>query len=157
MKHEDASNQQLFMSFAAAMMRSFFSARRSRFVNFLQVSMTARAWVLKNRCVKLLVTFPFRDRLVAVALVNGGRFLWLISESNPGKIETLSVNMTSPTILEVIITFHCLSVFNNGVQNERLNVRQNYRAAALVDFFVEHLSKAWKELMTESQFTEFSK
>lgn len=55
---------------------------------------------------KELVTFLFLDRIVAVMLMNGNRFLQLILESKKRKTETSFVNMTTPIMSDVIIFFH---------------------------------------------------
>lgn len=65
--------------------------------------------------------------------------------------------MTTPTIFRVIIFFHCLSVFSHQIRKKTLTVLSEYRAGTLIDSFVQHLLKDWKELFTESQFTDFSK
>lgn len=64
--------------------------------------------------------------------------------------------MSTLTILEVIIVFQCLSVFNSGPEKKPLTVPWDYRAGSLIAFRRKRLLKARKELFSKSSFIESS-
>lgn len=59
------------------------------------VSMVASTCSWKDGGIKELVTFPFCDRMVAVTLVNGSRFLQIILDSNRRKSKLRFTNMNT--------------------------------------------------------------
>lgn len=77
--------------------------------------------------------------MVSVTLVNGDRFLQLIMELNRRNTEFFFVDMTTPTVFEVIICFHCSPILNNGLQKETLMVPQVYRAGIMIGFCAQCL------------------
>lgn len=66
--------------------------------------------------------FLFPDWMETVTLMKGGRSPQLIFLFNRRDTETLSVNMTISTILEVVIFFHRLLAFNHGLQQKKTTV-----------------------------------
>lgn len=88
----------------------------------LRASLADSDNVSKDGLVKKLVAFLFRNCIVAVALVNGGRFAKIILELNCRKTEPSFENTTTRNTFEVIIFFHRLSVFNYRIQNTTLTV-----------------------------------
>lgn len=103
--------------------------------------MAASAQVPKNGRVKKPVTFWLCGCIVAVTLVNGRRFLQLTSDSNRRKTESIFVNMTIPTIFEIIFFFHCLSTFNDSLQMKTLRVPHDYRTGKFVVYCMQRLLK----------------
>lgn len=91
----------------------------------------ASAYFLKDGRIKELMMFLFRDRMVAVNPVSDGNLLHLVLQSNQIKAESLSVNMTTPTILDVIIFLDCFSFFNDRLMKKTLTLSQNLRAGTL--------------------------
>lgn len=101
--------------------------------------------------------FLFGDRCVPVTLINGGRFLQLILTCNHKTTLSPSDNLTTPTIFEVIIFSHGLSVFHETVTRKTLTVSQDYRARKLIGLFVQRVMKAEKELFNSTPFENSSK
>lgn len=87
--------------------------------------MVVGAYVSKNGLIKQLMTFLCRDRMVSVALVNGDPFPQLIFDLKRRETKTCSANMNTLIVLKVFTFFHCLSLFNDGLQNKTLTVPQN--------------------------------
>lgn len=67
------------------------------------------------------------------------------------------MDMTTTTIFDVIIFFQYFSVFSDGLQKKTLIMPQNHRAGTLIGFCAQRVLKAWKELLSKSPFTDFSK
>lgn len=63
--------------------------------------------------------------------------------------------MSTPTIFEVIIIFHYLSVFNNKLQRKVLTVLQTYRAGRWKSFSVQRVLKAGRSLLASHPFRNF--
>lgn len=120
----------------------------------LRPSMEASACMSKDRRIKELVTFLLRDHMVSVGLVSARRFTQLILELNRRKTESSFVDMATPTIFEVSSSSHSFSLFNDGLQNKKPTVPQDYRAGTLVGFCAQHMLEAWKETFSRSQFTK---
>lgn len=78
----------------------------------------------------------FCDRGATVTLVNGVRFLQLISMYIQGNADSSFVNMATPFSLEIIDFFHFLSVFKDRLQRKTLTVPQHYFASTLTRFCV---------------------
>lgn len=112
----------------------------------LRACMVAGVYALNHCRSKKLVEFLFRNRMAAVALLNEVRFFQSILNSNRRNFESSFVIITTPTIFEVIISFHYLSVFNHGLQKKTLPVPQNYSASTIIGFRAQRLLKACKKL-----------
>lgn len=67
------------------------------------------------------------------------------------------MKITSQSIFEVNIFFHCLSVFYDRFQGNTLTVLRDYRAGTLIGFGVQHMLKTGRELIGRSLFTDFFK
>lgn len=109
----------------------------------LRVSIADRAYGLTYGHIKELITFQFCDHGVAITLENRGRFLELILESNCRKTGFLFGNMTTTANFDVIVFFHCLSMFKDALQKDTLTVPQGYRAGTLIRRPVQRLLRAW--------------
>lgn len=66
--------------------------------------------------------------------------------SNRGDNETFFVNMSTPTILEVTVFFHCFSVFNDELEKNTLTVPHDYCTGTLINVCVQHLIMVLREL-----------
>lgn len=87
----------------------------------------------------------------------GRGFLQLILASNRRKNRIPFVIMTTQTILEVITFFPYLSVVNDGLQQKKLMMAQDYHPGTLIGMSVQHLLEVWKTLISKSPLTHFSK
>lgn len=84
--------------------------------------MAASAYASKDSAIEELVNFLFHDRMVAVTLVNDGRFLQLIMKPNRRKTESPFENGNTSTIFGVTIFFHSLLFYNCELQKKTLTV-----------------------------------
>lgn len=123
----------------------------------LWTSMATSAHAEKDGHVEELVAFLFCDVKVVVAPVNRADFPWHILESSCRKTESTSVNMTTPTTFEVMFFFHCCSFLNYSLRKTTLKIPEVCHASMVINFSVERMLKAWKELFSRSAFTDFSK
>lgn len=62
--------------------------------------------------------------------------------------------MTMPTIVEVILFFHCLSVYNNGLQKRTLNVPQYNCMRTVIGCYVQRLLKVSRKPFSNAPFTD---
>lgn len=85
-------------------------------LHVLRAFMAASACDSKEGRISEVVILLFRDRWVAVTLMNGGRFLLIIVELNSRKTEYPFANTITRTIFAVISFFHCSLVFDIGLQ-----------------------------------------
>lgn len=93
----------------------------------------------------------------AATMGSGGHFLQCNVASNWRNTVTRFVNKTTPTSFRATTLFQCLSDFRDGLQKRTLAVPKIYRADTLIAFCRQRLLRAWKKLLSESQFTNFSK
>lgn len=95
--------------------------------------------------------------MASVTFERACRLLKLISESNCRNTESFFVNKTTLTIFEFLTFSHFLLPLNNLLHENTLTVSQNYSEGTTIDFCVQLLSNAWKELFKKSSFTDFFK
>lgn len=88
----------------------------------LRVPVASSAYASSYSCIRELMTFLIRDRMVAVTLLNGARILKLILESHRRKTEIFFVNETTPTIFKVIFFSQCILVDSDELQKKTLTV-----------------------------------
>lgn len=94
--------------------------------------------------------------MVVVSLFNGDPFLHLILESSRRENETSYMKITTVTSFEIIILIHSSLVFNDQLLMKKRIVLQNYRAGTLISTCMQRFLEAWKELFSNSLFTDFS-
>lgn len=70
--------------------------------------------------------------MMAVNLVDGGRFLQDSQESSERNTEGSFLQIAIPTISEVTMFLLCLSVLHDGSQKKTLEVIQDYRSGMLI-------------------------
>lgn len=122
-----------------------------------RASMAAIPHASKDGRIRQFSLFRFSRRWFLCHWFSCGRFLQLILGSNRRRKVSPFVKMFNPTAFEVIIFHHCLFVFIEAMQKKKLKVPQNFRLGTLIGFCAQHVIKVWKDLLTKSLFTKFSK
>lgn len=77
--------------------------------------MAANVHAPKRGHIEELVTLWFLVRMIGVLLVDGCCVFQVISGSKRRVSGSLVLNMTTPTISDIIILFRCVPVLNDGL------------------------------------------